>query len=92
VKRTTCRSFGIARSVLLPTLLIGMLANVVVETCGASGGSGTFALTGSLNTARYNHTATLLPKRRSARDWELTASTHLSLAPSCMTRRRASGP
>jgi hypothetical protein len=44
--------------VLLPTL---MLFSLVVETFGASGGSGTFAYTGSLNTARYDHTATLLP-------------------------------
>jgi N-acetylneuraminic acid mutarotase len=41
--------------------MIGMLFSLVVETFGASGGSATFALTGSLNTARYDHTATLLP-------------------------------
>jgi N-acetylneuraminic acid mutarotase len=35
-----------------------MLFSLVVEALGASG---TFAYTGSLNTARYNHTATLLP-------------------------------
>ena len=61
MNRTTCRSFGIARSVLLSTLLIGVLFSLVVKTFGASGGSGTFAYTGSLNTARYDHTATLLP-------------------------------
>jgi len=61
VNRTTWRSFGIARSVLLSTLLIGVLFSLVVATFGASGGSGTFAYTGSLNTARYDHTATPLP-------------------------------
>ena len=61
MNRTTCRSFGIARSVLLSTLLIGVLFSLVVATFGASGGSGTFAYTGSLNTARYDHTATPLP-------------------------------
>src|SRR6516164_8494870 len=40
--------------------MIGMLFSLVVKTFGASGGSRTFALTGSLNTARYSHTATLL--------------------------------
>jgi N-acetylneuraminic acid mutarotase len=41
--------------------MIGVLFSLVVKTFGASGGSGTFAYTGSLNTARYDHTATLLP-------------------------------
>lgn len=59
--RTAFQRTKIARSVLSPTLLTGMLLILVVGALGASGGSGTFALTGSLNTARYNHTATLLP-------------------------------
>ena len=59
--RTTCQCCKIARSAWSATLLIGMLASLVVGAFGASGGSGTFALTGGLNTARYNHTATLLP-------------------------------
>ena len=48
-----------ARTLLLFGLLVvGLLAHT---TIGASkGSSGTFALTGSLNTARYSHTATLL--------------------------------
>jgi hypothetical protein len=46
--------FIIAFAGLLAT---GLLGSVTVE---AAGGSGTFALTGSLNTARYQHTATLL--------------------------------
>ena len=57
----TFQRFKIAHSVLLSTLLSGMLLSPVVEALAASEGSGTFALTGSLNTARYNHTATLLP-------------------------------
>ena len=46
-----------ARSVSLRTLLL----TLVVTPLAASGASGTFATTGSLNTARYFHTATLLP-------------------------------
>ena len=61
MNRTTCQCFKIARSVWLATLLIEMLLSLVVGAFGGSGGSGTFAVTGSLNTARYNHTATLLP-------------------------------
>ena len=61
MNRTTCHGFRIVRSVLLSTLLTVMLLTLVVEALGASGGSGTFAYTGSLNTARYDHTATLLP-------------------------------
>ena len=59
--RTIITCSRLARSALLSTLLIGMLLTLVVEPLGASGGSGTFAYTGSLNTARYDHTATLLP-------------------------------
>ena len=59
--RTAFQRIKIARQVLLPTLLTGVLLSLPVGGLGASGGSGTFALTGSLNTARYNHTATLLP-------------------------------
>ena len=59
--RTAFQRIKIARQVLLPTLLTGMLLSLPVGGLGASGGSGTFALTGSLSTARYNHTAMLLP-------------------------------
>jgi hypothetical protein len=42
----------------LPGLMIaGLLAGTAVKAVAAAG---SFALTGSLNTARYNHTATLL--------------------------------
>jgi hypothetical protein len=61
VNHTTYQGFRIARFVLLSIWTIGVLFSLVVKTFGASGGSGTFALTGSLNTARYDHTATLLP-------------------------------
>jgi N-acetylneuraminic acid mutarotase len=43
--------------VLTGLLVIGLLGSVAVR---AAGGGGSFALTGSLNTARYQHTATLL--------------------------------
>jgi hypothetical protein len=43
--------------VLTGLLVIGLLGSVAVK---AAGGSGSFALTGSLNTARYQHTASLL--------------------------------
>ena len=61
MNRTICRSFRISRFVLLSALMVGMLFSLVVATFAAGGGSGTFAYTGSLNTARYDHTATLLP-------------------------------
>ena len=38
---------------------IGLLANVVLPASGQA--SGTWAVTGSLNTSRAGHTATLLP-------------------------------
>jgi len=48
-----------SRTVLLSALLItGLLTYPGIKAHAAS--SGTFALTGSLNTARYDHTATLL--------------------------------
>jgi N-acetylneuraminic acid mutarotase len=48
-----------ARTLLLSALLItGLLTHPAVKARAAS--SGTFALTASLNTARYDHTATLL--------------------------------
>src|SRR5215469_4621222 len=47
--------YKVARLVSLPTVL-----SLVVTPLAASGASGTFAVTGSLNTARYDHTATLL--------------------------------
>lgn len=59
--RIAFQRLEITRSILLSTLLTGMLFSLVVEALGATGGNGTFALTGSLNTARYDHTATLLP-------------------------------
>jgi len=59
--RTTLQCFKSVRPVWLSTLLAGMLLSLVFEARGATGGSGTFAYTGNLNVARYNHTATLLP-------------------------------
>lgn len=59
--RITSQCQKVTRSVLTSALLAGTLLSLVTEAGGASGGSGTFQLTGSLNTARYDHTATLLP-------------------------------
>jgi hypothetical protein len=57
--------FEVARALLMTRtlvpsglIIIGLLSGPAVQ---ASTGSGTFALTVSLNTARYNHSATLLP-------------------------------
>jgi hypothetical protein len=44
--------------VLSGLFIIGLLGSTVVNAFAAA--SGSFALTGSLNTARYGHTATLL--------------------------------
>lgn len=56
----TGQSFKTTRVLLLSRLImIGLLVHGTVEVVHAA--SGTFALTGSLNTARYDHTATLLP-------------------------------
>jgi len=52
---------GMAKSGLV---LAGLCVIGLATGLTASAQSGTFTLTGSLNTARYNHTATLL--RRSA--------------------------
>src|SRR5215469_9021766 len=60
MNRTTCQCFKIACSARWATLLIGTLLSLVVGAFAGSGGSVTFAFTGSLNTARRDHTATLL--------------------------------
>ena len=48
---------GMAQSALV---LVGLCVIGLATGLTASAQSGTFTLTGSLNTARYNHTATLL--------------------------------
>src|SRR5258708_15366 len=55
--RTTMQGFKMTRTLLLSGLLITGLLGYAVE---AFAGAGSFALTGSLNTARLGHTATLL--------------------------------
>lgn len=57
--RTRMQSFQMTRTLVLSGLLItGLLGNSAVKVFAAPG---SFALTGSLNTARYDHTASLLP-------------------------------
>jgi hypothetical protein len=57
--RANIQSFKTTRSLLLSGLfLAGILAHKAIRA--SEGSSGTFTLTGSLNTARYDHTATLL--------------------------------
>ena len=57
--RTSMQSFKMTRTLVLSCLLItGLLGNGAGKAFAASG---SFAFTGSLNTARYDHTATLLP-------------------------------
>jgi large repetitive protein len=61
--RTRMQSSKVIRTLLLSGLFItGLLGSTAVNAFAASGGS--FALTGSLNTARYGHTATLLSSGR----------------------------
>ena len=51
-------NFKTTRTMVLSTLtIIGLLAGTAVRAVAAAG---SFALTGSLNTARYDHAATLL--------------------------------
>jgi hypothetical protein len=57
VTRTTFQSFKMTRTLVLTGVLISGLLGHGAEVFAAAG---TFALTGSLNTARYDHTATLL--------------------------------
>src|SRR5215472_8002962 len=53
------QSFKMTRTLVVSSLLItGVLG---IGAGNAFAASGTFAFTGSLNTARYDHTATLLP-------------------------------
>jgi Galactose oxidase, central domain/Kelch motif len=59
VNRTTIQSFKVTCTwILSGVLTAGFLGGLATHAATASG---TFALTGSLNVARYNHTATLLP-------------------------------
>src|ERR1035441_8900830 len=59
MSRTSIQSYKMTRTIVLSGLCITvLLGSTAVEALAASG---SFALTGSLNTARYGHTATLLP-------------------------------
>ena len=60
MNHTGLENFSTTRVLLLSRLIMaGLLALGMVQVVQAA--SGSFALTGSLNTARYFHTATLLP-------------------------------
>ena len=62
VNRTTIQSFKPICSLILSGLLTtGLLAAPAAKNPPPPPASGTFVYTGSLNVARYNHTATLLP-------------------------------
>ena len=57
--RTRKLTFKSTHAVFFNAFLVALLlGHVAIEVFAAS--SGTFALTGSLNTARYDHSATLL--------------------------------
>ena len=59
--RISLQNFTTIRSSLISALLLIGFLGTTIQAFAASGGSGTFTITGSLNTARYDHTATLLP-------------------------------
>ena len=82
------------RTILLTGMVVaGLLGNRSVNAVASS--SGTFTLTGSLNTARRDHTATLLQNGEvlvaGGRTLIIILPLH-SRAPNCITQLRASGP
>jgi hypothetical protein len=79
---TSVRIFALVG--LLVTVQLTILAHADAQT------SGTWTNTGSLNTARSGHTATLLPNGQVLVAGG-TTRTVLSLAPSCITRQQVSG-
>ena len=58
--RISLQNFTTIRSSLISALLLIGFLGTTIQAFAASGGSGTFTITGNLNTARYDHTATLL--------------------------------
>ena len=92
----TIRAIGKMRHTAKHALVLGGVFAISLATgITAFAQSGTFTLTGSLNTARRDHTATLLQNGEvlvaGGRTLIIILPLH-SRAPNCITQLRASGP
>jgi len=83
------QSFKMTRTLVLSSLLITGLLGIGASKAHASG---TFAFTGSLNTARYDHTATLLANGEVLVTGGWALILQFSPAPRYITQLAASGP
>jgi hypothetical protein len=84
------QSSKMSRTFVLSSLLLTGLLGISADKAFAA--SGTFAFTGSLNTARYDHTATLLANGEVLVTGGWALILQFSPAPRYITQLRAGGP